>query len=289
MRVWTQRIKSYFWLTKPGIIAGNAVTAAGGYFLVAHGSDAGKQGALLLLGLSLIVASACVCNNYIDRFIDGKMMRTHRRALVTGEVTLRAALVLGMSLLLLGALCLLYFANLLALSTALLGFALYVFGYSYLKHTSTHSTLMGSVAGACPPVVGYVAAHPHFDGSACVLFLLTALWQMPHFYAIAIYRLQEYRQAGLPIFPLKRGLLATKRQMLYYTAVFMGVAPLLFVFGCAGFAYLFCSCFFGLLWLGLCLLGFVCKDERRWARHMFFFSLIVILGLSFTMVFNRVM
>lgn len=277
--------KSYFLLTKPGIIFGNSVTAAAGFFLArGHYFDGGLFFAMLL-GLGLIVASGCVFNNYIDRIADEKMARTKDRPLVSGAIAPKRALQFGTVLLLLGALVLAFFTNLLALSIALLGFFVYVALYSLLKYRTVHATLVGSIAGAVPPVVGYTAVSYVLDPAALLLFLVIALWQMPHFYAIAIYRQQDYAAASIPVLPIKKGILSTKIHMLLYIAAFIGACLLLYMYGYVGTVFLIVASVLGSLWGLLSVTGFWSKNNPLWARRMFIFSLVVVMGISVAVTF----
>lgn len=277
--------KIYSLVTKPGIMMGNALTAAAGFFLASrNGIDFPLLGAMLS-GLMLIIASACVCNNYIDRKADVLMARTQNRALVKGVISpanaLRFALALGVS----GALLLGFFTTLLALEAALFGFVVYVALYSFLKYRSVHATLVGSIAGAIPPVVGYSAVSGRLDTCAFLLFAILVFWQMPHFFAIAIYRLKDYTAASIPVLPVKKGIPAAKVQMLFYTILFFIASLMPAAFGYAGYTYLIAASLLGLIWLGLCVKGFTSKNDTVWARKMFLFSLVVITVLSIVIPF----
>ncbi len=208
--------RAFLLLTKPGIIAGNALTAAAGFAL---GSSHLFQPWLFLAalaGLSLIIGSACVLNNYIDRKADQKMERTKTRALAVGTISTRHALLFSLILGVSGTLILFFFVNLLSAAAALFGFIAYIGIYSFSKYHTVHGTLIGSLAGAVPPIVGYTAASNRFDLIAIIFFTMLVFWQMPHFYAIAIYRLKEYQAASIPVLPAKRGIQAAKIQMILY-------------------------------------------------------------------------
>jgi len=276
-------IKAYTMLTKPGILLGNVVTTAAGFFLASRGQFDAALFCAVIAGLGLIIASACVFNNYIDRSADAKMARTKNRALVKGTISPKSALVFGLVLGALGVAVLGYYTNLLATLIAALGFFFYVVMYSICKYRSTHGTLVGSIAGAVPPVVGYTAVSHSLDLGAGLLFAILVLWQMPHFYAIATYRLPEYAAASIPVLPVTRGIPATKVQILLYTIAFLIAALLLPFYGYTGSAYSMVAISLGLAWLGLCLQGFRTQNDARWARRMFRFSLVVILGLSILM------
>ena len=273
-------LKTYYKLTKPGIIMGNAITATGGFFLASRGYFNLALLGYMLLGLSLIMASGCVFNNYIDRSIDKKMARTKNRALVKGEIPVVNALVFATCLLIGGSAILEMFTNLLTLVVALIGFIVYVFIYTPLKTRSTHGTLIGSISGAVPPVVGYVTVSDKLDLGALLLFLIIALWQMPHFFAIAMYRISEYKAACIPVLPAVKGMYVTKVQMLIYTTAFLLTSLLPTVFGYTGYSYFTVAAILGLVWLVVCVKGFRAKNDNLWARKMFKLSLFVITALS---------
>jgi protoheme IX farnesyltransferase len=275
----TYTARAYCLLTKPGILLGNAITTMGGFLLASKESVDGRLLAATLLGLSLIIASGCVFNNYIDRKADAQMTRTRRRALAEGTISpvyaLLFALLLGAS----GTLFLGVYANLLTLFVALFGFFVYVILYSFSKYHSVHGTLIGSVAGAVPPLAGYCAAAGRLELGAWILFAMIVLWQMPHFFAIAINRLEEYAAASIPVLPLKRGIRTTKVHMFAYTAAFTLAALALPVCRCVTPLYLAAALPLCAYWLALSVRGFWCADDQLWARNMFRCSLIVIIGL----------
>jgi protoheme IX farnesyltransferase len=269
-------IRKYYELAKPGIIYGNIFVAAGGFFFAANGHIHLGILAATLLGLALVIGSGCVFNNYLDRDIDRLMNRTARRASVTGTISPNAMLAYGTGLGLFGALILAVGTNLLATSLALFGLVAYVVAYGYTKRVSVHGTLVGSLAGAMPPVVGYCAVSDHLDIPAAILFLILVCWQMPHFYSIAMYRLDDYRSAKLPVLPAVRGLAATKRQIIAYVIGFTLISASLAVFRYAGYDYLIFILSVGITWIWLGIQGFSASDNTLWARKMFRFSLIVL-------------
>jgi len=278
--------RNYSLLTKPGIIFGNVVTTAGGFALASKGSFNLWLFLATLLGITLVIASACVFNNYIDRHHDKKMNRTKNRPLALGHISLKAALFFGVILGLLGTACLFLFVNVLATILALAGFVVYVLFYSLSKYYSIHGTLIGSISGALPPLVGYCAASAQLDLAACILFVTVALWQMPHFFAIGIFRLDDYKAANIPILPIKRGMRATKIQMIWYIIGFAIAASLLTFFGYTSYGFLIVSTLLSLCWLILAFQGLKATDDQLWARRMFKFSLIVILGICFAIPFT---
>lgn len=273
-------IINYYLITKPGIILGNLVTVIGGFALASRGNLDWKLFFGTLLGLSLVIASACVFNNYIDRESDRKMERTKDRALAKGTLSIRAALTYGSILGFLGIAALYSFTNLLATLIALFGFLVYVVLYSLYKYHTIYGTLIGSISGALPPVIGYVAVTNRFDIGAQLLFVILVLWQMPHFYAIAIYRMKEYQAASIPTLPSIKGIDVTKKHMLAYITAFVPTSFLLTFFGYTGYVYLIAIGAMGGYWLYLSWQGFTSKNDTRWGRQMFMYSLATVVILS---------
>jgi protoheme IX farnesyltransferase len=266
-------VSKYIALSKPGIIMGNGLMAFVGYAVGARGAFDWGAFLVMLGGLSSVIASGCAINNVIDRVADAKMHRTRNRPLVRGEVTPRAAIAFAMVSLGLGC----WLLHGVPLALALFGWVIYVALYSPLKYRTVHGTLVGSVAGAMPPLIGYTAATGRVDAAGWILFAMVALWQMPHFYAIAIYRMEEYKAAGIPVLPLVRGIESTRRQMFIYVIAFIVVSTMLTIY--MSLFYLVAILALGFGWLFLSLRGG--SSPTRWARHMFLYSLVVVMGLTF--------
>lgn len=274
-------IKKFFSITKPGIIFGNAITVAGGFCLGARGKHDFTLFLATLLGIALVIASGCVFNNYIDRDIDKVMERTKNRVLVKGLMSGTTALIYASILGVLGTWLLYWQTNLLTVIVALIGLFVYVVIYSlWFKRHSTYGTLIGSISGAIPPVVGYCAVTNHFDLGAAILFVILSLWQMPHSFAIAIFRIKDYTAASISILPVKKGIAATKVQMIAYTMAFAIAVLMMTVFGYTGYWYLAIVGSSALLWIRLSLQGLRAVDERKWARKMFLYSIIIIMIFS---------
>jgi len=258
---------------------GNLITTIAGFALAC---TAGIDLILFiktLVGLGLVIASACVCNNYIDRHSDKKMERTKNRALVEGVISSKKALIFAFFLGATGLPILAFSVNYLTAFMAFIGFVVYVGMYTFLKTHTRYATLIGSISGAIPPVVGYVAVSNRLDIGALLLFLILVLWQMPHFYSIAVYSFDDYKAASIPVLPIVKGIAITKIHMTLYIIAFMILACLLTFYGYAGYAYLASATILGATWLGLSIKGFNAKNDARWARKMFAVSLITIVGL----------
>ena len=277
-------LRTYYYLAKPGIVYGNSIAAIAGYFFGAAGDPNIVTFLSMLIGVALVMASACVFNNILDRDIDARMARTKRRALVSGDVPLANAIVYGTTLLVVGTLLLAYGTNLLTLSVALFGFIAYVGPYTYSKRKTIHSTLIGTLSGSTPPVIGYIAATNSFDMIAVLLFLVMVAWQMAHFYSIAIFRRDEYAAANLPILSVVKGVHATRQQITIYVVLFLVIWTVLGVYGTSLLTYLIVL-LAGLYWLQLCLDRSE-TDVSRWARKQFGWSLWLLLIMSATLSLN---
>jgi len=277
-------LKPYVSITKPGIIFGNLISVAGGFFLASQGSVDGMLFLATVIGIALVIASGCVFNNYIDRDIDRLMERTQGRVTVQGLISPGITLAYGSVLGIAGFLVLALGTNALATLFALLGFVVYVGLYSlYLKRHSVYGTLVGSLSGAAPPVVGYCAVSGQFDLGALTLLLIFCLWQMPHSYAIAIFRYQDYRAASIPVLPVTHGVRAAKHYIFWYILAFLGATLMLTLAGYAGYGYFAVAAAMGLYWLVMALRGYRTGDDRVWAKKVFIFSIFTITALSIMM------
>lgn len=279
-------LKTYYQLTKPGIIYGNLMTTIAGFLLASQRSV--DVGSLLgvAAGTALVIASGCVINNYIDRDIDRHMARTKKRALASGQISARAAITYGIVLGAAGFTLLLLFTNLLTVAVGAVGYFFYLVMYSVWKRRSVYGTLVGSVAGATPITAGYIAAAGQLDGAALLLFLILASWQMPHFYAISLFRRKEYEAAGLPVMSVAKGVGTTKLQILLFVMLFIALTLSLAAFGYATLIYAVVMAAAGTVWLRKGVAGFAAPDTVRWARGMFGFSLLVLLIFSATISIN---
>jgi len=272
-------IKSYYRLTKPGIIYSNVLAVAAGFLLASRGNIDISTLVGSLVGIGLIIASACVINNCIDRKIDVKMDRTKSRALVTGKISVMNAIRFAVVLGILGFDILFFTTNLLTVLLGVIAVVFYVVIYGIAKRKSVHGTLVGSISGALPPVAGYTAVTGQIDIAAVALALIWIAWQMPHFFAIAMYRKRDYARAGIPVLPVVRGMLSAKRQIVFYVVCFIVASSLMTFFGYTGKIYLIVIGLTSLGWLALGIKGFRTQNDSKWARKMFFYSLGVMLIL----------
>ena len=180
-----------------------------------------------------------------------------------------------------------FWVNAYAFLFAVIGFVVYVGFYSlWTKRTTIHQTVVGSISGAAPPVIGYTAVANQFDIGALLIFLGYALWQMPHSWAIAIYRFDDYKNAGIPILPVARSIQRTKIESLIYVILFIVAMNGLFVFGYTNWIYLVVLNVLSFYWLYLSIIGFKAEDDQLWAKKTFLFSVILITVISICVSFT---
>lgn len=280
-----QQLKAYYRLTKPGIVYGNLLTTIGGFIFGAQRHIVPWLLLTTATGTALIIASACVWNNYIDRDIDAGMDRTRKRPLVTHVIKPRQALAYGALLCIAGFVILLLYTNMPTVALGALGFISYVFWYTPSKRQTVHSTLIGSISGATPVAAGYTAAHGSFTVGAFLLFMIMVAWQMPHFYAIAIFRRDDYAAVNVPVLSVARGITAARQQSIYYIALFVIAVAALPLLGYASFTFFVVMVGVAIYWLFEALRREPSNDAR-WARGIFGWSLTILLIFSAMLAAN---
>ncbi|MCY9656358.1 UbiA family prenyltransferase, partial [Paenibacillus thiaminolyticus] len=168
---------------------------------------------------------------------------------------------------------------------------LYVWLYTaWFKRTSVWSTFVGAFSGATPPVIGYCAVSGTVDLGAILVFLFLFLWQPPHFWALGIRRMEEYRAAGFPLLPVVKGSYVTKISMVRYVVLLVPVTVMLTAYGYEGYLFLIGSTILGLIWVFMSVKGFKATGEAEvvWAKRMFLFSIMYLTLLSILMVIDTV-
>jgi heme o synthase len=273
-----EKIRDYYKLTKPGVLYGNAITAGAGFLFASRGTIDWGLFAWLMIGTTLVIASACVINNYLDQDIDSLMERTKKRPLIEGRVSGRGAVLFSIILGIVGIGLLIAKTNNLVVITGIVGFIDYVWLYGMLsKRLSMYGTLVGSISGATPILAGYVAVTGTLDVGAIIVFLILFFWQMPEFYSISVYRRKEYAAAKIPVISVVLGVAKTKWHIFWFTLAYVISTLLLSIFGYAGYIYSVVMGILGFYWIWLAIKGLQTKQDDAWARKMFFFSLITLL------------
>ncbi len=267
--------KDFLATIKIGIVNSNLITAFTGFWLALYfNGERFLQNLDLaffsLIGTALIIAGSCSLNNYIDRDIDHLMERTKERPTVTGRFNPVTVLFMGIGLTLLG-LFMLLATNLTAALIGLVGVITYVFFYTlWSKRQYTINTVVGSISGAVPPLIGWAAVDSNLHIVAWILFLMMFIWQPPHFLALAMRRSEEYRAANIPMLPVVYGFSVTKRQIMIWIACLL---PLPFYLYELGLWFVIVTTILTIGWLSLGVLKYTSlKDDKKWGSLMFVYS-----------------
>jgi heme o synthase len=272
-------LRQYWSLTKPRVVALIVFTAAIGMFLAVPGLPPLQESVLGFLGIWLAASSAAAINQLLDARIDAEMARTSWRPIVVGQVSPRQALVFALALAAASMLILLVWVNPL---TAALTFASLI-GYAvvytvWLKRATPQNIVIGGIAGAAPPALGWAAVtgelHPH----ALLLVLIIFVWTPPHFWALAIFRRDDYARAMVPMLPVTHGVEYTRWQILLYTMLLVVVTVLPWATGLSGLFYLGGALVLGavFVWHAYKLLD---PPDEFYAMRVFNYSIVYLMAL----------
>jgi protoheme IX farnesyltransferase len=279
--------KDFLHILKMGIVFSNLITTFAGLWLALD--ETGQSffdhiGTVIaaLVGSGLVMAGGCALNNFIDRDIDQLMERTKDRPSATGQLTARQVFWTGIIMSTLGTIVLIQ-ASYTAAVLGLVGLFVYVVVYTlWLKRTHSINTIVGGISGAIPPVIGWAAIDPGLVSlTPWLLFLIVFLWQPPHFLALAIKRVDEYRRAGVPMLPVVAGMNMTKRQMIFYVVLLLPASLMLYELGPL---YLTFAVLLGIGWIAVAVAGLFTKDVMKWSKRMFVYSLNYLTILFIVMV-----
>lgn len=271
-------------LSKPGILVFSLMTTAGAMSL-APGVVEPSLWLPLLIGTGLIVASANSLNMYLERDIDCRMARTKNRPLPGGRMDPRVALYFGLATVGTSVPLLTFGVNALTGLCGVVAFISYVMMYTPLKQRTTIATLIGSLPGALPALMGWTAVTGRLDAGGLVIFGVLFFWQIPHFHAISLFRSKDYGRAGLKILPLESGVELTRLAIVLYTAVQVNVSLLLYPLGVAGIWYTATAVILGGSYFLYALVG-LRNGGPKWARRFFLFSIIYLPVLFTVMVID---
>ncbi|NHW00460.1 heme o synthase [Stutzerimonas degradans] len=238
--------RDYLELTKPKVVLLMLITSLVGMFLATR---AGVPWTVLLfgnLGIALCAGGAAAVNHVVDRRIDSVMARTHKRPLAEGRVSPTAALTFALALGVAGLALLLAFTNALAAwltLASLIGYAVIYTGF--LKRATPQNIVIGGLAGAAPPLLGWVAVTGQISAEPLLLVLIIFAWTPPHFWALAIHRRAEYAKVNIPMLPVTHGVHYTKVHILLYTAILLAVSFMPFAIHMSGLLYLVAAALLG--------------------------------------------
>jgi heme o synthase len=280
-------MKDYIALTKPRITWLILMSTGVGYFF---GAKNGWHWFTLLhtiIGTGLIASGTAALNQWYEREADSKMRRTQARPLPSGRLDAGRALVFAIAISVAGFVELWFGANALCALLGLITLLTYLFVYTPLKQRSPHSTTVGSIPGAMPPLIGFAAASGTLTWDAWVLFAILLLWQFPHFYAIAWMYKEDYARAGIRMLPVvEPDGRSTARRILLYSIALIPISLMPKFFAMAGNVY-----FYGALALGLAFLYYGLRIRtdrtRQQARRVLLASVVYLPVLFSLMLFDR--
>ena len=270
--------RDYFMLCKPRVVALMLITVLVGMYM-APGQVTLIVLVANMLGIGLVAGAAAAVNHVVDRRIDAMMARTQKRPVAQGRVTVRDALVFALLLGGIGLALLWIWVNALTAGLTFLSLLGYAGIYTgYLKRATPQNIVIGGLAGAAPPLLGWTAVTNHLDPQALLLVLIIFTWTPPHFWALAIYRYKDYQHADVPMLPVTHGIRYTKLNVLMYTILLLVVTALPFLVGMSGWIYGIGACVLGLRFLYWAIL-LLQRETPRIAMRTFRFSIVYLLLL----------
>ena len=247
----TAKLRQYYALTKPRVVQLIVFCALIGMLLATPGLPDWRVALAAVAGIWLVAAAAAAFNCLVEQRIDSRMARTSWRATATGELTTRQALAFSTALGGLGGAILWFAVNPLTMWLTLATFIGYAVVYTVLlKPLTPQNIVIGGASGAMPPVLGWAAIRGDVGPEALILCLIIFLWTPPHFWALALYRAEDYRRAGLPMLPVTHGSEFTRLHVFLYTLVLFAATLLPFVAGMSGPIYLAAAIVLGVMFSG---------------------------------------
>ena len=278
---------AYIQLTKPSIIYLLVLTAATAMFLV-DGFETNILMALTgIFGIGLIAASSAAINQILDLEIDAKMKRTDKRPLVAGKIPVINAITFAAILFIIGSFLLLTFNNFLSWALTVATWIFYAFLYTrILKFAGPQNIVIGGLAGAMPPVLGWVALTGSISPLPLLLVAIIFVWTPPHFWALAIDRIDDYENANVPMMPVVKGIEYTKIQILLYSFLLLACSLLPFAIGSLGVFYFISASSLGLIFIFLAARLMQDKNNSG-AIPFFLYSIIYLTILFVSMILDR--
>ena len=277
----------YLKLTKPSIIYLLVLTSATAMFLADGFSGNLMKVVFGLLGIGLIASSSAVINQILDVDVDSKMARTKNRPLVKGEISPINAKIFATALLIAGAIMLLFFVNVLTLLLTLFTWAFYSFLYTkILKFAGTQNIVIGGIAGAMPPLLGWTAITNSIDALPLLMVLIIFIWTPPHFWALSINRKEDYVAAKIPMMPVVKGTEYTKIQIALYS-VLLAVSSLFpFATGYLGGFYFFSAVVLNAIFIGFSI-ALIFDNNNKLALPLFLYSIVFLTVLFICMALDK--
>ena len=273
------RLRAFLALTKPRVVSLIVFTAVIGMLLATPGMVPIGLLAAATAGIALVAGAAAAVNCLVEQHIDARMRRTQWRPLPRGELTALQTVVFAGAVGGFGLWLLFHFVNALTMWLTLGTFVGYAIVYTViLKPLTPQNIVIGGASGAMPPVLGWAAVTGEVTSDALLLFLIIFAWTPPHFWALALYRTEDYARAGVPMLPVTHGKQYTRLQVLLYTLILFAVSLLPFAAGMSGLAYFYSALALGAIYLGYAV-RIVAAYSDRLARGAFRYSIVYLAAL----------
>lgn len=284
----TPCLRNFITLCKPRVVLLMLLTVWAGMYLASFDPAPWPLWLATTVGIALMAGSAATINHMIDYRNDALMERTRSRPLASGKISLTAALIFAISQSVFGFLILYCFVNpLTALLTTFSGVG-YAFFYSlYLKQATSQNIVIGGLAGAMPPLLGWTAVSGHLDPEGWLLVLIIFAWTPAHFWALCLHRYKDYKKIAIPMLPITHGIPFTKLNIVFYSLLTMAVSFLPFAIGMSGSFYFACVLFLN---IGLILHAFKLQfsnSDQTIALKTFHYSLIYLTGLFIVILLDH--
>lgn len=269
-------LKSYYLLCKPNVVYMMLICALVGMLLAEESVSSISRIVIALVGIAFCSGSAASINQVIDRKADASMTRTDQRPIPQGELSAVHASTFALVIGLIGALILYFFINTLTMILTLASLIGYAFIYTvYLKRATPQNIVIGGLAGAAPPLLGWASISNTVDPYALLLVLIIFVWTPPHFWALAIYRKDEYAKESIPMLPVTHGVAFTKLQIVLYTIILFIVSVLPYIVLMSGWIYLFSAITLSSMFMYYSIKLYY-SDDNAFAMKTFNFSIYYI-------------
>lgn len=281
-------VKDYLMLMKPRVMSLVVFTAISG-MLLAPGNIHPLIAFVSILCITIGAGSAAAINMWYDRDIDAIMKRTQKRPIVTGAVKADEALAFGI---ITGTMAIIMMAvSVNIISAALLAFTILYYIYIYtiwLKRTSVQNVVIGGVSGALPPIIGWASVTGNISWQAFSLFAIIFIWTPPHSWALALYRSDDYKNCNVPMMPVIKGVLYTKKQIMFYSILMFFISLWPYFLNISSHLYLITAIISGLIFLYYAVNLFADTEQNHVAKKLFWYSILYLFIIFFSLIAFKV-
>ena len=281
-------VKDYFMLMKPRVMSLVVFTAISG-MLLAPGNIHPLIAFVAILCITIGAGSAAAINMWYDRDIDAIMKRTQKRPIVSGAVKADEALAFGIITGTMAVIMMAVSVNI--ISAALLAFTILYYIYIYtiwLKRTSVQNVVIGGVSGALPPIIGWVSVTGNISWQAFSLFAIIFIWTPPHSWALALYRSDDYKNCNVPMMPVIKGVLYTKKQIMFYSILMFFISLWPYFLNISSHLYLITAIISGLIFLYYAVNLFADTEQNHVAKKLFWYSIFYLFIIFFSLIAFKV-